>query len=124
VTIVPLRTGTAHWIGVASVDAAGNRSPAQIIGTADPRFDQSAVAAAPTFRTPPSGYAVVGGRFNDDTFDDIAVAARPPLESPRQAGTCTSARHDRRRRAIRGAVIDGNLVPRSPGAVGSVSRGW
>ncbi len=76
VRVRPLRTGTAFWIGVAAVDAAGNRSVAQIAGPLTPRFDQTAAYAAPnTTGNAQLGYAIARGRFNDDAFDDVAIAA-------------------------------------------------
>ena len=72
----PLRAGTAYWVGVASVDAAGNRSVAQIAGPLTPRFDQAAVTAAPnTAGNVAFGLAMARGRFNDDAFDDVAIGA-------------------------------------------------
>ena len=76
IRVRPLRAGTAYWVGVAAVDAGGNRSPAAIVGPLTPRFDQS-----PTYNSPNTtgnagfGAAMVRGRFNDDDFDDVAVAA-------------------------------------------------
>lgn len=76
VRVRPLRPGTAYWVGVAVVDRAGNRSPAQIVGPLTPRFDQAAVTAAPnTSGTAGFGLAMVRGRFDDDDFDDVAVGA-------------------------------------------------
>lgn len=74
--VTPLRTGTAFWVGVAAVDASGNRAPAAIVGPLTPRFDQTAAYAAPsTDGNAQLGYAVARGRFNDDEFEDLAVAA-------------------------------------------------
>ncbi|MEZ4401534.1 MAG: Ig-like domain repeat protein [Kofleriaceae bacterium] len=72
----PLRAGAPYWVGVAAVDAAGNRSVAQIAGPLTPRFDQAAVVGAPNTTGDASfGLAMVKGRFNDDDFDDVAVGA-------------------------------------------------
>lgn len=72
----PLRAGTPYWVGIASVDTGGNRSPAQIAGPITPAFDSGAVASAPNTTSNASfGLAVVHGRFNDDAFDDIAIGA-------------------------------------------------
>ena len=76
IRVRPLRAGTAYWVGIAAVDAGGNRSAAAIVGPLTPRFDQS-----PTYNSPNTagnagfGAAMVRGRFNDDDFDDVAVAA-------------------------------------------------
>ena len=72
----PLRAGTAYWVGVASVDAAGNRSVAQVAGPLTPRFDQAPVTTAPnTAGNVAFGLAMARGRFNDDAFDDVAIGA-------------------------------------------------
>ena len=72
----PLRTGTAYWVAVAAVDDAGNRSAAQVAGPLTPRFDQAAAVAAPsTAGNAGFGFAMARGKFNDDDFLDVAVAA-------------------------------------------------
>ena len=72
----PLRAGTAYWVGIAAVDAGGNRSPVTVVGPLTPRFDQTPVYAAPnTAGNANFGYAMVRGRFNDDDYEDLAVAA-------------------------------------------------
>jgi len=76
VTITPLRTGTPYWVAIAAVDAAGNRSPAQIAGPLTPAFDQTPAYGAPNTTAEANfGLAMARGRFNDDAFDDVAIAA-------------------------------------------------
>ena len=76
IRVRPLRTGTPYWVGIAAVDAGGNRSPVAVVGPLTPRFDQSAVLASPNVAGNAGfGYAMVRGRFNDDDFDDLAIAA-------------------------------------------------
>ncbi|HVV81866.1 MAG TPA: fibronectin type III domain-containing protein, partial [Kofleriaceae bacterium] len=76
IRVRPLRAGTAYWVGIAAVDAGGNRSPAAIVGPLTPRFDQTPVLDAPnSMGNAGFGAAMVRGRFNDDDFDDVAVAA-------------------------------------------------
>ncbi len=77
VELFPARTGTDYWVALATVDAAGNRSPAQIVGPITPGFDRTGAIVAPD----PSqgalnlGYAIAHGKFNDDDLEDLAVAA-------------------------------------------------
>lgn len=73
VRITAARTGQAFWIGVATVDAAGNRSPAAIVGPLTPAFDATAPEVGPSGSG--LGHAMVRGRFDADGFDDVAVAA-------------------------------------------------
>lgn len=72
VRVTPLRTGTPFWVGIAAVDGAGNRSAAQIVGPLTPRFDATAAISTPGASL---GHAMVRGRFNDDAFDDLAIAS-------------------------------------------------
>jgi hypothetical protein len=73
----PARLGTQYWLGVAAVDLAGNRSPAKIAGPLVPAFDR----IGPAFGPNPGqgelamGAAIAHGKFNDDPYDDLAVAA-------------------------------------------------
>jgi hypothetical protein len=79
----PARTGTPYWLGVAAVDRAGNRSPAAIVGPITPAFDQLGPfvsARAGSDGQLSLGAAIAHGRFNDDEFDDLAIAA--PTQSP------------------------------------------
>ena len=76
IRVRPLRAGTAYWVGIAAVDAGGNRSAATIVGPLTPRFDASPTYAAPNSAGNAAfGAAMVRGRFNDDDFEDVAVAA-------------------------------------------------
>lgn len=72
-----LFAGTDYFFGVASMDAAGNRSPVQTVGPLTPDFDST--GAYPP-QNPASGdnvlgYQVVHGDFNNDTYSDIALSA-------------------------------------------------
>ena len=73
-----LRAGTPYWLGVAAVDAAGNRTVAAIGGPLTPDFDATGAISpvedggATAIRF---GYAITRGRFNADSFDDVAIAA-------------------------------------------------
>ncbi|MBZ0231870.1 MAG: hypothetical protein K8M05_05925 [Deltaproteobacteria bacterium] len=74
--VLPLRTGTPFWVGIAAVDGGGNRSTAQVVGPLTPRFDQTPAYTAPnTAGNANFGLAIVHGRFNDDAFEDVAVSA-------------------------------------------------
>ncbi|HUQ08362.1 MAG TPA: integrin alpha [Kofleriaceae bacterium] len=76
IRVRPLRTGTQFWVGIAAVDGAGNRSAAQIVGPLTPRFDQTAAYTAPSVAGNANfGFAIVHGRFNDDSFEDVAVSS-------------------------------------------------
>jgi hypothetical protein len=77
VELFPARMGTPYWLGVAAVDRAGNRAPPAIVGPITPAFDQ----LGPIFGPNPGlgnlamGAAIAHGRFNDDDYDDLAIAA-------------------------------------------------
>lgn len=77
VELFPARMGTPYWLGVAAVDRAGNRTPPAIAGPITPAFDQ----LGPLFGPNPGlgnlamGAAIAHGRFNDDDYDDLAIAA-------------------------------------------------
>jgi len=75
--LVPLRTGTTYWVGIASVDAAGNRTTAAIAGPLQPKFTQLPIVKPPdaTQGNERLGAALAHGKFNDDDFEDLAVAA-------------------------------------------------
>lgn len=75
-TTAPHRTGADHWLGIATVDAAGNRSTAAIVGPVRPMFDATAAILPPII----DGNALFGvtmtrGRFNDDELYDVAIGA-------------------------------------------------
>ncbi|HSK02208.1 MAG TPA: integrin alpha, partial [Kofleriaceae bacterium] len=77
VELFPARMGTQFWLGVAAVDRAGNRTPPAIAGPITPAFDQLGPIGGPN---PDQGYLAMGaaiahGRFNDDDYDDLAIAA-------------------------------------------------
>ena len=76
VNVTTLRAGTAYWVGVAALDASGNRSVAQIAGPITPAFDATGVIPAPNV-TGAAGFGAVQvrGHFNDDAFEDVAVSA-------------------------------------------------
>ncbi len=77
VAVSGLRAGIAYWFAVASLDAAGNRSVASIVGPVTPNWDQTGAITGPnvTLGNLNTGAAIAHGRFNDDDFDDLAVAA-------------------------------------------------
>ena len=85
-TIEPVRTGTEYWVGVAAVDAAGNRSAAAIAGPVQPDFTVTDARFSPNT----SGNALLGlslarGKFNDDEIYDLAVGA-PGVDIGANAG--------------------------------------
>ncbi len=73
----PGRMGTPYWLGVASVDPAGNRAPAAIVGPITPALDRLGPVGAPNAQLGnlSLGAAIAHGRFNDDELDDVAIAA-------------------------------------------------
>lgn len=81
-TISQLRPGQEYFVGVAAVDVNGNVSAPSFAASIVPQFDES-----PTFIPESSGDGVtklygsqiVGGDFDNDTFDDVAVSA--PFEA-------------------------------------------
>jgi FG-GAP repeat len=75
--LFPSRTGTTVWIGIAAVDAAGNRSPAAIAGPRTPVFAQTGAIESPTQSQSmlELGASIAHGKFDGDAFDDLAVAA-------------------------------------------------
>ena len=72
-----LRPGAPIYVGIASVDAAGNRSPAAFAGPISLAFDQTGVIVSPQQNegTLALGSAIVHGKFDDDELDDVAVSA-------------------------------------------------
>jgi hypothetical protein len=72
----PRRTGTPYWLGVASLDAAGNRSTAAIVGPVTPQFDRTdAILPPDTGGNAFFGQTMTRGKFNDDDFYDVAIGA-------------------------------------------------
>lgn len=71
------RAGVPHWFGIASVDLAGNRAPAVVVGPIVPAFVQQGPTGGPN----PGqgdlamGAAIAHGKFNNDDYDDLAIAA-------------------------------------------------
>lgn len=76
-TVFPASTGTTVWVGIATYDAAGNRSAARIVGPITPTFDQSGVIlpTEPLQGSLQLGSAIAFGKFDGDELMDVAVAA-------------------------------------------------
>ncbi|MGE0550284.1 MAG: integrin alpha [Kofleriaceae bacterium] len=76
-TLFPARTGTPFWVGITTLDQAGNRAPATIIGPITPGFDRFGAIVAPDVSQGALnlGYAIAHGKFNDDEFEDVAISA-------------------------------------------------
>ena len=77
VDAVPSRTGVAQFFAIAALDAAGNRSPVMLAGPIVPAIDQTG-AILPINAGQGAlglGAALAHGKFNDDEFEDLAVAA-------------------------------------------------
>jgi hypothetical protein len=72
-----LRAGIPLWFAVAALDSAGNRSAASVVGPITPAWDQTGAIVGPdqALGNLALGSAITHGRFNDDDFDDVAVAA-------------------------------------------------
>src|SRR5690606_33828910 len=74
--------GTTYFVGVVAVDAGGNMSNAVSSGAVTPAYDGTG-AFSPlladfdpaTQRGPNFGIRHARGDFNNDSFDDIAIAA-------------------------------------------------
>lgn len=76
-SMFPARTGMAQYFAIATLDAAGHRSAVALAGPIVPAFDQTG-AILPinaTRGTLGLGSAIAHGKFNDDEFDDLAIAA-------------------------------------------------
>jgi hypothetical protein len=71
------RLGTQYWLGVASVDRAGNRAAAAIFGPVSPAWDQLGPILGPNRQQGnlAMGAAIAHGKLNDDELDDLVVAA-------------------------------------------------
>ncbi len=80
-TIGDLHTDVDYFVGVAIADAAGNISAAATLGGIRPEFDRSPLIVPPDVGTPGAiaprrfGQQIASGNFNNDAFDDIAIAA-------------------------------------------------
>ena len=76
-TVMSLRTGVPLWFAVVSLDSAGNPSAPAVAGPVTLTLTDTSVAVLPP--TPAVagelGWNIAAGRFNDDAFYDIAVAA-------------------------------------------------
>lgn len=72
-----LDAGASYYIGVAAVDAAGNRSTVQTFGPIVPDVDASGEVTAvnPSDGNNALGAQVARGDFNGDGYSDLAVAA-------------------------------------------------
>jgi hypothetical protein len=71
-----LDAGTAYYLGLATIDAAGIRSTVTAVGPIVPRFTQTGALTAPTSTGDVGlGARLAHGLFNDDDFGDVAVAA-------------------------------------------------
>ncbi|MCX5742682.1 MAG: integrin alpha [Proteobacteria bacterium] len=86
--IAPADTGTPVWLGIATFDAAGNRAVAAIVGPITPSFDQTGAIGGPNATLGALGFgsAVAYGRFDDDAYDDLAVAAPTQTTAGSNAG--------------------------------------
>lgn len=75
--VFPARTGLVQYFAIAALDAAGNRSAAAFVGPIVPVFDQTGAIRPINANQGALGFgsAIVHGRFNDDDFDDLAIAA-------------------------------------------------
>lgn len=71
------RTGAARYFAIAARDRAGNRSVIATAGPVVPVFDQTGAIgpAASAQGALALGSAIAHGKFNDDEFDDVAIAA-------------------------------------------------
>ncbi len=76
-----LKAGTLYYVGVVSIDVAGNRASVIASGPIMPDFDVTAEYVHPDALAINGGFgfATVGGLFNGDNFYDLAVAA--PFEN-------------------------------------------
>lgn len=83
ITFAPAQLQFGYFLGIATFDAAGNRSVASIAGPISPFLDRSGAITPPD----PSlgqlrfGTAIAYGRFNDDDIDDLAISA-PTQNAP------------------------------------------
>lgn len=75
--LFPARLGTQYWLGVVAIDKAGNRSPPTIAEPVSPAFEQlvPSVLPNPMQGELALGAAIAHGKLNDDSYDDLAIAA-------------------------------------------------
>ncbi|MCG8419704.1 MAG: FG-GAP-like repeat-containing protein [Proteobacteria bacterium] len=75
--VIDARPGTEYYAGVAAVDAAGNRTVAEIAGPFSVDFDHSGAVSSvrPEDDENGLGFQMAGGDYNNDGFSDVAVAA-------------------------------------------------
>jgi hypothetical protein len=87
-TFAPALLQFGYFLGVATVDAAGNRSVASIAGPLSPFLDRTGGITSPNANQGSLrfGTAIAYGRFNDDDIDDLAISA--PTQN---AGSATNA---------------------------------
>jgi hypothetical protein len=83
-----VRTGETRYFAIATVDSAGTRTAARVTGPVTPVFDQTGAIVSPE---PPQGGLGVGaaiahGKFNDDEFEDLAIAVPGRDGAQPQAG--------------------------------------
>jgi len=90
VEFAPAQLGINYFLGVASVDPAGNRSAASISSALTPFLDRTGALTAPNANLGAQrfGSAVTYGRFNDDDLDDLAISA--PTQGVNPAATSGS----------------------------------
>ncbi len=76
-TFAPALLQFGYSFGVATVDAAGNRSVASIVGPLSPFLERTGGITSPNASQGVLrlGTAITYGRFNDDEIDDLAISA-------------------------------------------------
>lgn len=77
ITFAPALLQLTYFLGIATVDDAGNRSVASISGPLQPFLDRTGGIAAPNANLGQVrfGSAIAYGKFNDDDLDDLAISA-------------------------------------------------
>lgn len=82
-TFAPALLQFGYFLGIATFDAAGNRSVASIAGPLSPFLDRSGAITSPnaSLGSLRFGTAIAYGRFNDDDIDDLAISA-PTQNAP------------------------------------------
>jgi hypothetical protein len=83
--VFPARTGAARYFALAAIDPTGRRGAISTVGPIVPAFDRTgAIAPAnPAQGALGLGAAIAHGKFNDDDFEDVAVAAPFQNAGPR-----------------------------------------